>query len=182
MAITINPGDVYTVADGDSLSFVHNSSHNTAQIMINGFMYNIGLNNDNYFYIQFWHTTREREKLFSGETERRWIIFEDSTEQTVIESLFPWAYITFSPINFGIDPNKFDFDVSLLWPLPNRKLSTSQITTLTDSLKNEDIHPSGGLNNYDFYHARWQELIYFAQQGVIAFEDVPDEPKIENYL
>jgi hypothetical protein len=181
MAIIINPGDVYTIADSDSLSFVHNGSYDAAQIMINGFMYNIGLNDDNYFYIQFWHTTRERENLFPGATEKRWLIFEDSTEQTVTECLFPWAVITFSPINFGVDPNKFDFDVSLLWLAPNRKLSVSQIDSLTESLRDEDSHPSGGLENYHFYHARWQELIYFAQQGLIAFDDVPDEPKIEKY-
>jgi len=177
MECTKQLGVVTTVHNGDRLCYAPDTVGNEVKIIVNNQVYNLGIEDGDLYiqpHIDSVYYTRPSNKVFLPQNVQ--IEFRD----------WPSAVhnIIFNAEFSEVEDSTYLILASFTFPECNldKVMSDTVIEQLQLPIENENASPSGNLNNFSQIHAKWMYLIDLANNKSICFEDVPNEPAIEDYL
>jgi len=177
--ITLYSGQVYTVADGDTIRF-YPTGEEQSKLIINDILYPIWQDaSSGDLYIQ----TGKDDPYFNNTPK---IVELDTGDNYEITTAAKHIYtITLSSKIVG-PPPYLQMNISLSNPAcPSPAITilpAYMITELIAPVVDADAHPSGVWSDFAEIHFHWQMLKRFEEMGLICPNDVPGEPKIEDYL
>jgi len=162
---------LYTVADGDIIE-VQTSAYEKYPLIIKKQIFEIGQDEDSG---KFGIRIRNDE---DGEV----ILTLDSGEYldlNTVENPEPGFKLTL--VSQTAAPEKYTFRIDFNNPPCLNSIPSGWINILINDLVVQETNPHKVWADFNEYHNNWEDIIYLAQQGLICYNQIPDEPKIEDY-
>jgi len=166
---------VITVENGEYINFIATSEEDVTFIV------------NEYVYVLHYDTDTDAMIFNMDQAENTDYDYSFSSagdeQEFRQESMFPLAFtITIDSIRTA--PKKFFFHISFSMRNCNEnyRLPTGWIDTLNQRLEDEKEEVTKNWEAFNADHQEWESRVFFADKGLMCQEDIPDEPKIEDYL
>jgi len=164
---------LYTVGDGDEIE-IQTIAYEKYPIIIKKQLFKVGKDeNSGKFGIQI--RDDEHGKV---------IITVEHGEEINLNTLKnPEPSFKLTLISQTISSEKYTFRIDFNNPnCPNNALYNSMVDILINRLITQEANPNKIWADFNEYHTDWESVLWYAQQELICYGQVPDEPKIEDYV
>lgn len=181
----------YTIEDGDTVSFQHGGEDSSGTLIINNRIVLVSYDSaTDSITLTETNQEHERSMTFSVENEEQDMNPVGSLPQSDIPTYnndrFPYHWIVTIFIS-AKDAESLDLNFSFTEPLPGGRadstylLPQDSIDTLVEYLNDRKSEPGKQWSEFTLDHKWWEFFKRLAGIGMIKWEDIPDEPKIEDY-
>lgn len=163
---------LYTVGDGDILE-IQTTAYEKYSIIIKKQIFEVGQDeNSGKFGIRI-RNDEQGEVIIT-------LNAGENVDLNTIENPEPSFKLTL--ISETAAPENYVFSVIFNNPsCPDNPLYNPMVAVLVNELIIQESNPSKIWADFNQYHTDWESILYFAQQGLICYDQVPNEPKIEDY-
>ena len=174
--IDVRPGEIYTIANGDQIRFIP-SEEDTATLIINGRIYKI------------YYDTTDDVMSFVVPTGNTTDFSAMGDSEDFLDEAIPQIRFNIEINNIEASPVKYTFTATfylLDCPLQGNKSRYLMPNDFVDELVARlDAQKAKAVKFWEEYtedFVEWKFLLDIAWQGLICYEDLPDEPKLEDYI
>jgi len=169
---TLLTNSVITAWDTEEIEFT-GADGEWASVIVNGVVYRVENDDGNFI----WNSLGRPSEI---------AIFENGVHEGVTTA-YQGEWQPFNVTWTGYISNAHFFVVEIVVEEEcdrNRRMTEVLADQLTDKVTRHNISPSGDWSDFGYLHKRWnfdRKLGVRGKQTIICQEDIPDEPRIEDY-